>query len=248
MINESTTLKLHEMNLKSMVDEFERQLLDQDIMELSFEERFGMIVDCEYNRRKSNRLNRIIKNASLPLNNACVEDIDYHVDRKLDKGLLQRLSSCAYINDKKNIIILGATGSGKTYLSNALAISACRQCYSVKYVRLHDMLSELLVAREDGSYAKLVRQYRKVRLLILDEWLLFELTDSEVKVLLDVIEYRTLENSTVFCSQYSLDGWHERIGDAVLADSICDRIIHSSYQIKISGKDSMRKRRSIAID
>lgn len=244
MINESTTLKLHEMKLKSMVDEFERQLLDQDAIELSFEERFGMMVDCEYNRRKSNRLNRIIKNAKLPLNNACIEDIDYHADRKLDKGLIQRLSSCAYINDKKNVIILGATGSGKTYLSNALAISACRHFYSVKYVRLHDMLSELLIAREDGNYAKVVRQYRNLSLLILDEWLLFELANHEVKVLLDVIEHRTLESSTIFCSQYNVDGWHERIGDAILADSICDRIIHSSYQIKIQGRDSMRKRKS----
>lgn len=244
MISESTTIKLYEMKLTAMVDEFERQLVDQDVTELSFEERFGMMVDCEYNRRKTNRLNRIMKNASFPISTACMEDIDYHADRKLDKGLLQRLSSCAYINDRRNIIIFGATGSGKTFLSSALGVSACRAEYSVRYIRLHDMLSELLIAKQEGDYSKLIKSYRKVNLLILDEWLLFELNDDEVKILLDIVEYRTLTNSTIFCSQYSPPGWHERIGDAVLADSICDRIIHGSYQIKIDGKDSMRKKKS----
>jgi len=244
MINESTTVKLHEMKLKAMVDEFERQLLDQDCLELSFEERLAMMVDCEYSRRASNRLERNIKSASFPIGGACIEDIDYQADRKLDKGLIQRLASCAYIGDRKNIIVLGATGAGKTYLSNALGMSACRQSFSVKYVRLHDMLSELLIAREEGYYSKLIKQYRKVNLLILDEWLLFELNNDEVKILLDIIEYRTLSNSTMFCSQFDTPGWHEKIGDQILADSICDRIIHSSYVIKIEGKDSMRKKKS----
>jgi len=244
MINETTTVKLHEMKLKAMVDEFERQLLDSDCLSLSFEERFGMMVDCEYNRRASNRLQRSIKNATFPINSACVEDIDYRADRKLDNGLIQRLASCAFIGDRKNVIILGATGAGKTYLSNAIGMSACRQSFSVKYVRLHEMLSELLIAREEGYYAKLLTQLRKVNLLILDEWLLFELTNDEVKILLDIIEYRSLASSTIFCSQFDITGWHEKIGDQILADSICDRIVHCSYMIKIEGKDSMRKKKS----
>jgi DNA replication protein DnaC len=142
------------------------------------------------------------------------------------------------------VVILGATGSGKTYLSNAFGMAASRNFYSVKYVRLPDLLSEFAIARGEGSYRKVIKQYKQVKLLILDEWLLFPLKESEARDLLEIVEARHKKASTIFCSQFDVAGWHHKIGEPTLADAICDRIVHDSYTIMIEG-DSMRKRKGI---
>ena len=173
-----------------------------------------------------------------------MEDIEYHPDRKLDKAQITRLATCNYIQDYHNVVILGATGSGKTYLSNAFGMAASRNFYSVKYVRLPDLLSEFTIARGEGSYRKIIKQYKQVKLLILDEWLLFPLKESEARDLLEIVEARHKKASTIFCSQFDVAGWHLKIGETTLADAICDRIVHDSYTIMIEG-DSMRKRKGI---
>jgi len=246
MLNDNTTNKLHEMKLSVMANSFREQLQNSNFNSMSFEERFGLLVDSEWSARKNNRLVRIIKKAEFAITDACVENIEYYSERKLDKALLQRLSTCNYLNDCHNVIILGATGSGKTYISNALGISACRNFYSVRYVRLPDLLNELAIARADGSYRKLIKQYKQVALLILDEWLLFPLKESEARDLLEIIESRYKKASTIFCSQFETEGWHLKIGEPTLADAICDRIVHDSYTIVIDSKDSMRKRKGIS--
>lgn len=244
MLNDNTVYKLHEMRLGVMAQAFREQMKDSGFNDMSFEERLGLLVDAEWATRKNNRLVRLIKNADYALNAACVEDIEYHPDRKLDKAQLTRLAACNYIQEYHNVVILGATGSGKTYLSNALGIAANRNFYTVNYVRLPDLLGELAIARGDGSYRKVIRQYKQVKLLILDEWLLFPLKESEARDLLEIVEARHKRASTIFCSQFDVAGWHLKIGEPTLADAICDRIVHDSYTIVIEG-DSMRKRKGI---
>lgn len=245
MLNEATVQKLIEMRLTVMADAFRDQSKDTTFAELSFEERLGLLVDAEWSRRKSNRLQKLIHDADFHFPGACVEDIEYHADRKLDKPLITKLSSCNYIAESHNIIILGASGAGKTYLACAFGIAACRCFYKVKYVRLPDLLNELAIARGEGIYQKIMKQYKKVSLLILDEWLLLPLRESEARDLLEIVEARHKRGSTIFLSQFAPAGWHTKIGEGTLADAILDRIVHDSYEIFIDGDDSMRKRKGI---
>jgi DNA replication protein DnaC len=245
MLNEVTIQKLLEMRLSAMAEQFRQQSLDQSFDALSFEERFGLLVDAEWARRKNNRLTRLIKKAELHFPQACIEDIEYHADRKLDKQLITRLSTCNYIGDCRNIIVLGASGSGKTYLACAFGIAACRNFYSSKYIRLPELLLDLAVARAEGTYRKVMNQYKKYRLLIIDEWLLIPLSEPESRDLLEIIEARHKKASTIFGSQFAPAGWHQKIGQETLADAILDRIVHDSYTIFIDGKDSMRYRKGI---
>jgi len=244
MMNDNTVTKLHEMKLGAMAKAFRDQLIDVNFSGLPFEERFGLIVDTEWVARKSNRLTRLIRGAGYDFPGACIEDIEYHADRKLDKALITRLSTCNYIHEHHNIIILGATGNGKTYISNAFGTTANRNFLTVKYARLPDMLGELAIARAEGRYAKAVKLYKQVKLLIIDEWLLFPLTDTDARDILEIINARHKRASTIFCSQFAPEGWYDKVNDPVVADAICDRIVHDSYRIVIHG-DGMRKRKGI---
>jgi DNA replication protein DnaC len=246
MVNEATIRKMHEMKLSAMAHAYRQQMEDPSLRELSFDERLGLLVDTEWSNRKNNHLARLFRNADFPLSGASVEDIEYHADRKLNREQIVQLSTGAYIAEKHNIIILGATGSGKTYLSCALGMAACRGFYSVKYIRLPDLLDELAVARGEGIFQKTMHGYKKTSLLIIDEWLLTPLADTETRDLLEIIEARYKRGSTIFSSQFAPAGWLGKIGEGPLADAILDRIVHDSYTIFMDGNESMRKRKGIS--
>lgn len=161
-------------------------------------------------------------------------------ERHLDREQILRLASCSYIQEARNVIILGATGAGKTFLACSLGVAANRNFYAARYLRLPDLLVEIAVARRNGTYREYMKQLKKVKLLILDG-LLYPLKEAEARDVLELVEARNKVASTIFCSQYGTSEWHENLYDPTLADAICDRIIYNAYTVQIEG-ESMRKR------
>ena len=235
MTIQCTINKLIEMRLTSMADAFRIQLQDPKMKEIPFEDRVAMLVDVEYSNRKSNRLRRLIKNAEFDQADAGIMDINYSSNRKLNKALIQRLASCEYITEHRNLFITGATGSGKSYLACALGMEACKQYFNTKYIRLPDLLIELEIGRTEGNYKKVMAKFANPTLLIIDEWLLLKPSVDEQKDIFELLHRRRRKSSTVFCSQYRSEGWYDQLGGdaSPLADATLDRIVHDAYKINI---------------
>ena len=230
MFSNETIRKLREIHMGVMAEQLSAQLEDPQFRNVPFEDRLAMLVDAEWSARKSNRLTGLIKKAGYADTQASV-----------DREQILRLASCSYIQEARNVIILGATGAGKTFLACSLGVAANRNFYAARYLRLPDLLVEIAVARRDGTYREYMKQLKKVKLLILDEWLLYPLKEAEARDVLELVEARNKVASTIFCSQYGTSEWHENLYDPTLADAICDRIIYNAYTVQIEG-ESMRKR------
>ena len=239
MLNEQTCEKLYTLRLPGMVEALRGQLSQPEMNDLAFEERLAMLVDAECVFRENKRMKRLLKNAKLKLP-ASLEDIDYRAPRGLDKSVMLSLGTCAWIRKHQNIIIVGPTGTGKTYLSCALAQRACREGMSAIYLRTPTLYRTLAMARADGSYARVLARLGRAPLLVLDDLGLAALTDQERRDLLEVIEDRHGAASTIVTSQLPVEHWHEVIGDPTIADALLDRLVHNAHRIGLKG-ESMRK-------
>lgn len=241
MLNHPTADRLRELNLLGMLAAWHEQQDMRDIARLSFEERFGLILDREVTTRANRRLATRLKRAKLR-QDATLEDIDYSASRGLDKSLLLSLANCQWVRERHNCLITGPTGSGKSYLACALAQKACREGHSALYLRVPRLFQELAIAKGDGRYSKLLASYAKTQLLLLDDWGTASLTEEQRRDLFEVIEDRYDRRSTLITSQVPINNWHQVIGDPTLADAILDRLVHNAYKINLQG-ESMRKKK-----
>ena len=203
MIRQSTIELLKEMRFGGMASELERQQKDtESYRDMPFDDRLAMLVEAEWNRRQANKYSRCVHNARFAIPGATVEGIEYFEDRKLSKKQMIQFSTCKYIEEGHHIIFCGASGNGKTYLACALGEAACRKLYSVRYIRMPELLEELMIAREHKELKTSMKAYEKVDLLILDEWLIRCLVPEETYAMLELIETRTRHGATIFCTQF----------------------------------------------
>jgi len=234
---------LHQMRLSAMADAYEHQLEHPETYaSMDFGDRFSLLVQREYDVRCSNHLKRLLKNANFLYPDASMDNIEYLPDRHLNKELLHFLRTNSYIEKHQNVILIGATGSGKTYIANALGVNACHDDFKVLYIRLPDLFYAYQEAVFKNKRDEFMRKCQKTTMLIIDEFLLYKATEEQQQTLLEIMERRVGQTTTVVCSQYDTAGWIEQLGGSVIADAILDRLTSSSYTIKIDGEASMRKR------
>ena len=241
MLTHPTVDKLHELRCTGMAKAMAEQLASPQVQNLSFEERLGLLVDRELTERHSRQLTNRLRRARLR-HDACIEDIDFRAPRGLNKDLVLSLADGRWVREHLSILIIGPAGIGKSWIACALAHSACRLGHSASYRRLPRLLTELAIARADGSYPKLLASLAKTEVLIIDDFGLAKLSAENRRDLLEITEDRYGIRSTVITSQLPVENWHDIIGDPTLADAILDRLVHSSYQLNLKG-ESMRKRR-----
>jgi DNA replication protein DnaC len=243
MLNQQTLHKLYVMRLNGMADAFRQQLEQSEPAGLSFEERFGLLVDRQWNWKEDRALARRLRNSRLR-STAAVEDIDYQTPRGLDRALLRSLAAeSEWVKQHFNIFLIGATGLGKSWLAAALAHKACRDGYTVYYARAAQLFRELALAHADGSFTRLLRRLSQTDVLVIDDWAMTPLNDMERRDFLEICDDRYQTRSLILTSQVPVANWHAQIGDPTAADSILDRLVHHAHRIELKG-DSMRKKRS----
>ena len=246
MILEETIQKLVEMKMLTMASTLREMNTTPRTEPLSTEETIGLLVDREWTERENKRLHRLLKDARVP-SGVSVEEVACEPARGIDKPLLRSLATCQWVRAKQNVIVIGATGAGKSFLGAALAQAACRQGFRALCIRAPRLLQQLAIARADGTYAGALARLAKIHVLVLDDFLLAPMTDVERRDLLEVLEDRYDQTSTVLTSQLPTKTWHQAIGEATIADAICDRLVHNAHVVTLRG-GSMRKKKAISTE
>jgi len=246
MLMQPTLEKLYAMKLAGMADAVRHQMEDPEISRLSFEERLSLLVDQQWDWRQNKALGRRLKNAHFKIN-AAIEDIDFRHPRRLDRQLVRSLSGCDWVGQHQNIIVVGPCGVGKSFLACAFAHKAVRDGFSALYTRAPRLLRDLSVARADGSFGQLLDRLARIEVLIVDDWAMAPLADSERRDFLEICDDRYSTRSTILTSQVPIALWHDQIGDPTLADSILDRLVHNAHRIELEGP-SIRKSKNAKPD
>ena len=235
MLTQPTLEQLNELRLHALARAWQAQHEDPTIDDLGFDERMALLVDAEWTDRQNKRLARLLREAKLRIAGACLEDIAYAKERKLDRALMRQLATGRWIEAHQNVVITGATGVGKTYIACALAQQACRLGHRVLYRRAPRLFDELTLARADGTYAKLLARFARTEVLVLDDWGLAPVQDVERRDLLEIMEDRHGLRSTIWTSQLPVAKWHDHLGDPTIADALCDRLLHNAHRIVLQG-------------
>jgi DNA replication protein DnaC len=235
MLPTPTLDKLHALKLPAMAQAWTEQQQNAELAALSFDERLGLLVDAEWLARENKRLTRALQEAKLKLPHACIEAIDYPARRELDKAVIRQLTTCRWIDEHQQVLVTGATGTGKSFIACALAHQACRRGYRAYYRRASRLFDDLRLARADGTYGRLLGKLARMDVLLLDDWGLAPPQDQERRDLLEILEDRYGSRSTIVTSQLPPTQWHDHIGEPTLADAICDRLLHNAHRIVLQG-------------
>lgn len=244
MLTEPTIEKLRTLRLETMAASYREQQQTPDSGALSFDERFGLLVDAEYLARENKRLTTRLREAKLKLSQACVEDIDYPAKRELDKAIVRQLAGCHWVEEHHTVLITGQTGTGKTYVACALVNQACRKGYRALYYRAARLFDDLVLARAIGTHARLLAKIARMDVLAIDDWGLRPVGEQERHDWLEILEDRHGARSTIVTSQLPPEQWHDRIGEPTLADAILDRLVHRAHRIALKGP-SRRKEQAV---
>ena len=241
MLTQPTLEQLNAMRLHALARAWQGQQEDAGIGDLSFDERLALLVDAEWTDRQNKRMDRLLRAAKLRISGACLEDVDYAKERKLNRATVRQLIGGRWIGEHQNVVITGATGVGKTYLACALAQQACRLGYRTLYRRAPRLFDELTLARADGTYSRLLARFARIDVLVLDDWGLAPVQDRERRDLLEIMEDRHGLRSTIWTSQIPVAQWHDHVGDPTIADAICDRLLHNAHRFVLQGPSRRKK-------
>jgi len=247
MLNQPTVEKLQIMKLHGMAQAFREQLESPGTHQLSFEERFGLLVDQQWLWKENRALARRLQAARLK-ERSVMEDIDYQHPRGLDRKLMRTLATSEWIRQHQHVLLIGPTGIGKSWLGCALAQRACRDGFSVLHKRCSELFRDLAVSHADGSLGRLLLRFSRIDVLLLDDFAMAPLKDSERRDLLEICDDRYQRRSLILTSQVPIAHWHEQIGDPTIADSILDRIVHNAHRIELDGESMRKKRRKSGED
>jgi DNA replication protein DnaC len=235
MLTAQTLEQLHALKLTTMAATWSAQPQNAELTALSFDDRFALLVDAEWRARENKRLGRALRDAKLKLPHASIEAIDYPARRELDKAVIRQLATCRWVEEHQQVLITGATGTGKSFVACALAHHACRRGYRAYYRRASRLFDDLKLARADGSYGRLLGKLARMDVLVLDDWGLAPVQDQERRDLLEILEDRYGTRSTIVTSQLPPGQWHDHLGEPTLADAICDRLLHNAHRIVLKG-------------
>ncbi len=235
MLTQPTLEQLNELRLHALARAWQAQHEDPSLDDLGFDDRLALLVEAEWTDRQNKRLVHLLREAKLRIAGACLEDLEYAKERKLDRARMRQLATGRWIEAHQNVVITGATGVGKTYIACALAQQACRRGHRVLYRRAPRLFDELTLARADGTYAKLLARFARTDVLVLDDWGLAPVQDVERRDLLEIMEDRHGLRSTIWTSQLPVAKWHDHLGDPTVADAICDRLLHNAHRIVLQG-------------